>query len=362
MKTKNFICKFGLVLFGLCFVSACTVRIPFPKKVCTVVEVVNNIPQINVENVEKFLNDLKLSPFWKVEKEIGSNYFRADARSISSSDPFLKPNPNMFLFEFLLAENPVLPESYTILNRYVDGSMLDSYSGFSSFSATILFQKPRGYDMNFYSYNGKVKLDVYDLFENKIGNNSSSRLVLKLSDKHDIYLILQENGKDPKRKATFAKLPKLVKSLAGMVSLPADYYVKQRYRDFFKIFFPQSDKDIEVRRFPGIQDCDTFYGYFKSKKGVNYEGVNIKISHPVYCNGECTGSRQQKAEYLGYPYHENDFLFFLIERNAVYVHGDYNKNFGIFSGKESFEAKVEILNNQNEVLFEGKDSFKGWQR
>ncbi len=362
MKTKNFICKFALVLFCLCFISACAVRLPVPKKVCTVIEVVNNIPQIDIKNAEKFLNDLKLSPFWKVEKEIRSNCFRADARSISSSNSFLKPNPNMFLFEFLLAENPVLPENYTILNHYVNGSMLDSYSSFSSFSATILFQKPRGYGMNFYNYDGKVKLDVYGLFKNKIGDNSSSRLVFKLSNKYDIYLILQENGKDPKRKATFAKLPKLIESIAGMSKLPADYYIKERYRKFFKIFFPQSDKNFDVRRFPGIQDCDTFYGYFKSKKGVSYEGVNIKISHPVYCDGECTGSRQQKAEYLGVPYHENDYIFFLIERNAVYVHGDYNKKFGIFNGKESFEAKVEILNYQNEVLFESKDYFKGWER
>ena len=123
-------------------------------------------------------------------------------------------------------------------------------------------------------------------------------------------------------------------------------------------------KDNEIKRFPGTQDRDTFYGYFRAKTGVSYDGINIKISHPIYCNGECTRkySRLEKAEYIGESYQENDILFFLIEDNAVYLSGKYDQRFGIFTGKESFSGSLEVLNCKGQILLKTKGKFKGWQR
>jgi hypothetical protein len=70
-----------------------------------------------------------------------------------------------------------------------------------------------------------------------------------------------------------------------------------------------------------MQERDAFYGYFQAQPGVSNEGINIKISHTVYCGGECTVDfyRLDKAEYLGRPYYDHDLLFFRIKDNAVYL-------------------------------------------
>ena len=62
------------------------------------------------------------------------------------------------------------------------------------------------------------------------------------------------------------------------------------------------------------------------------------------------------------PYHENDLVFFLIEDNAVYLSGDYDQRFGTFTGKESFDGTIEVLNDKGAVLLKTTDKFKGWQR
>jgi hypothetical protein len=55
-------------------------------------------------------------------------------------------------------------------------------------------------------------------------------------------------------------------------------------------------------------------------------------------------------------------VFFLIEDNAVYLSGQYDQRFGTFTGTESFEGTLEVLNESEEVLFQTTDWFKGWQR
>ncbi len=200
-------------------------------------------------------------------------------------------------------------------------------------------------------------------FESKIGPNSSSDLAVKLSSQHEIYVILHEQGADPARGTTFAKLLPALRELAGIAASPEEYRVEERYAAFFSLFFKPPLKDQEIKRFPGLQDRDTFYGYFRVKPDTSYSGINIKISHPVYCPDEGTRkfSRLEKAEYSGVPYHEKDIVFFLIEDNAVYLSGEYDQRFGTFSGKESFNSTLEVLNDKGAVLLKTTDKFKGWQ-
>ena len=102
----------------------------------------------------------------------------------------------------------------------------------------------------------------------------------------------------------------------------------------------------------------------RAKPDTSYKGVNIKISHPQYCPNEGTreSSRLRKAEHLGKPYLDGDVVFFMIEDNAVYLPREYDDRFGIFTGKESFEGDLELLNDREQVLLKTKDMFKGWQR
>jgi len=155
-----------------------------------------------------------------------------------------------------------------------------------------------------------------------------------------------------------------LQEIAGIADSPETYRVDDRYADFFQLFFKTPLKDREIRRFPGTQDRDTFYGYFRTEPDLSYRGINIKISHPVFCPDEGTRkhSRLEKAEYSGTPFQPDDTVFFLIEDNAVYLSGEYDQRFGIFTGKESFDGKLEVLNDREQVLFETTDKFKGWQR
>jgi len=52
----------------------------------------------------------------------------------------------------------------------------------------------------------------------------------------------------------------------------------------------------------------------------------------------------------------------LIEDNAIYLSEKYDQRFGTFTGKESFEGNIEVLNNEGKVLLKSKGPFKGWQR
>ena len=129
-------------------------------------------------------------------------------------------------------------------------------------------------------------MGVYESYEPKIGPNSSSELAVKLSSKHEIYVILYEQGADSARRTTFAKLLPALRELADIAGSLEKYRVEERYAAFFSLFFQPPLKDQEIKRFPGLQDRDTFYGYFRAKPGTSYSGVNIKISHTVYCPDE----------------------------------------------------------------------------
>jgi hypothetical protein len=96
-----------------------------------------SIPSVDVTDADKFLNDLKLSPYWKVEKNREGKY-EARARSIG---PDFGREDGHFLFELFSKPTVRLPKDWRIGNHYIDGD-----GDFSSFSATIVFQKPSGVD------------------------------------------------------------------------------------------------------------------------------------------------------------------------------------------------------------------------
>jgi len=315
------------------------------------------LPAVDVTSPDRFLNDLKLSPLWKVEKRRDHSYI-ATARSIGPDSPFDETG-RRFLFELMASADKTLPRDYRIRNTYLDGE-----GTFSTFQIAVLFQKPDLTRMTLGKSGEQATLGVYESYDRGIGLNSTSDLAIKLSSKHEVYVILHEKGSDPDRRATFAKVLPALRELADLAGSPETYRVEERYSAFFELFFKPPFRDQEIKRLPGIQDCDTFYGYFRAKPKMSYSGVNIKISHPVYCPDEGTRkySRLQKAEYLGVPYHEKDILFFLIEDNAVYLAGKYDKRFGTFTGKESFDGNLEVLNDKGVVLSKTTGKFKGWQR
>lgn len=347
-----------IVALGLVMSFCCSCRDGMGDK--EVHQVTNRLPDfadVNVPDSDKFLNDLKLSPMWKVEKD-RDGYFIAIARSVAPESPF-DESGREFLFELLSQEKPELKKDHIIHNNYIRGG-----NKFSSFSAKIMFRKIETSYLSVATPGGNVTLRIFDSFKKKIGPNSFSQLALKLSNEHDIYLLLYEQSSDKSRTTTFQKLIAMIQELERLTKLPKHYRVDQRYKDFFELVFDMPLKDHELQRFPDIQDRDTFYGYFKAAPNTNYEGINIKISHPVYCPDEGTRkcSRLRKAEYLGTPYENGDAMFFLIEDNAVYLDLKYSKQFGTFSGTNSFDGTLEILNGEGAALLKTTGKFKGWER
>jgi hypothetical protein len=355
-RARHYIFTLLCSLFVMCFCNSCEAGFT-TKKVDEATETLPEFPKIDVSAPNRFLNDLMLSPLWKVEKERDGSFI-AKARSIVPDSPFDETGRE-FLFEFIATPGKSLPKDYRIRDEYLQGRKT-----FSSFQIHVVFTRPDLSRVTLGKSGQKATLGVYESFDSKIGPNSSSDLTVKLSSQHEIYVILHEQGADPARGATFAKLLPTLRELAGIAASPQEYRVEQRYAAFFSLFFKPTLKDQEIKRFPGLQDRDTFYGYFRVKPDTSYNGINIKISHPVYCPDEGTrkSSRLQKAEYSGVPYDEKDIVFFLIEDNAVYLSGEYDQQFGTFTGKESFDGTLEVLNDKGTVLLKTADKFKGWQR
>jgi len=317
------------------------------------------LPAVDVKNTEKFLNDLKLSPYWKVEKNRAGD-FEAHARGISSGDAASKAS-GRFLFEQAFGPEASLPEDWQISNRGVQ-----SVATASSISATIVFKKPAGAQVSFEAEDGTAQLIIFSMFpdDRNIDANALSTLGIKISRESGVYLLIQEQGKDKQRAATFAEASALIPAVDSLVKLPEKYKVREQYAPFFKKLFPEAPQDVMLKRRAGLQDRDTFYGYFRVKPGLSYEGVNIKVTHAMYAGGEATRERDRlaKAEYLGKPMVDEDWLFFLIEDNAVYLLPQFNAQFGTFSGKKAFDGILEILNGDGKMLHQSTEPFKGWER
>ena len=352
MKTLT---SLTIALTALAVCTSCGIAYT-PKKVHEATGELPDFAKVEVSQPDRFLNDLMLSPFWKVEKTRHGS-FVAKARAIGQDWP--SDGGGSFLFEFMAEQKQSLPKDYRIHNSYLRGRKT-----FSSFRVMVVFNQPDLTHIALGEPEQTVAIPVYESYASRMGPNSSSDLAIKLSAQHDIYVVLHEQGADPKRQTTFAKLGAVMKELSDLASLPENYRAEERYAAFFKAFFSTPLDNQDIKRFPGNQDRDTYYGYLRVKPDTSYAGVNIKVSHSVYCPSEGTRkfSRLQKAEYLGKPCQNRDIVFFLIEDNAVYLSGEYDQRFGTFTGKESFEGDLEVMNDQDKVLLKTKGQFKGWQR
>jgi len=340
-----------VALLALC-VSSCDDQIR-SKEVARVEATVPAIEEINVSSSKKFLNDLKLSPYWKVERDRNGTLV-AKARSIGPEHRF-GDGSSQFLFEFI-GDKPAELGELRIYNDYLRGDEL-----FSSFSAIVVFGDLPKKGITLIKSGEKADVPVEESYDSKIGPNSSSQVAVSLSDDHAIFLVVYEQGSDPKRSTTWKKLPNLARELKSIALLPAEYLVIEQYSG---LLFPDTKPNHRIQRLAGIQDRDTFYGFIKPSDDWNLEGINIKISHPVYCGGECTreSSRKQKAEFMGSPSdRERDRQFFLIEDNAVYLKHPYDADFGTFSGSKSFEGSFEIIDGGGKSIVTTKGQFKGWE-
>lgn len=136
--------------------------------------------------------------------------------------------------------------------------------------------------------------------------------------------------------------------------------MRRAFRILRRVLLQQS----ELKRLPGGQERDLFYGYLRTRPDTSYEGV-LAISHPTYCKGEkgeCTraSARLRKAEHLGQPHQPGDVVFFYFVDNAVYT--PYTDEFGWFSGNRSFDATIQVSNQAGEILIETTGPFRGWER
>lgn len=316
-----------------------------------------DLPTIDVVSPERFVNDLMLSPYWKVERTHDGS-LKARARSVGVDWP--DDGENAFLFELMANPHLTLPDEFRIFNHGLRGR-----DALNTLGVSVVFEKPDSARVTFGESTEDVAIKVYESYQDAIGPNSHSGLAIKLSSQHEIYMVLSETGRDPARTATFAKVAPAMRELAGLAASPDEYRVEDRYAEFFTLFFDPPFTDDAIKRFPGLQGRDTFYGYLRTNPATSYAGVNIKIAHPVYCPDEGTSKvyRLRNAEYLGKPYEDGDLVFFLIEDNAVYLSGLYDWWFGYFSGGgNTFEGTIEVLNDQEAVLLTSKGRFTSWQR
>jgi len=285
-----------------------------------------------------------------VERDQGA--FVANARSVGP-DFFGNDEPSEFLFEFKGKELGEL----RIFNDYMRGKGREKLS---TFSASII---PGG--IKLVKGGEKTSVAVRESFGSQISPNSTSRVAISLSDKQKVFLVVREQGSDPKRTTTWEKLPGLVSEVARVSALPDEYLSIEEYSDLYTLLFPNTEPKYRIQRMPGTQDRDTFYGFLKPLESWDLEGVNLKVEHLKYCGGECTreSSRKQKAEYLGVPTdRERDRLFFLFEDNAVYLKFQYNAQFGTFSGSKSFEGTLKVIDGKGKTMAATKEQFKGWER
>lgn len=313
-------------------------------------------PLTHVYDSAKLLNDLALSPYWKVVKSENGD-FQAWARVLDPPPLVIIGKPRFFFDEFSKANGRLEP-GWQISDGFC---RLESVS--ASVCVIVLFARPVEGDL--VSDDGKVTLTIDGLRNGELTANSASTLIVPLDKKVRVFLRITELGKDPTRRSTFFTYGRAMMELEHMCALPRTYRVDDVYQPFFKAVFGLPLHEHDMRQIEHLQRRDTYYGYLQRKRSQQGDDpISLRISHPVYCRGECTrpSARERKAEFLGRPYSDCDHLFFCFEDNAIFLQSQYNSQFGVFSGKESFLADVELLTGGNKVLLNKKMSVQGWEQ
>jgi hypothetical protein len=302
-----------------------------------------DLPAVVISDVERFSQNLQRSPYWYVTQDRDGNI---EAQLRVATDGWPRYN-GRFVSEDITGQP---------LQRITNRGLADEQ--LVSLTARVVFGTPKSPFDNVAS--GLLRINVHSVLNRQIDGNAFSRLVVPLNDSENLFLVVREQGADPSRAQTLAKLPHLMKEVARVASLPAEHRVDQEYSAFLAAY-----PETPLGRLKGTQDRDAFYGMLRARPGVTYSPINIRVSHPVFCNGECTrdGSRRRKAELVGDAIPDSDVVYFLIEDNAVYLAAqEHIQRFGIFSGSESFDGTIEVLNGAEEALHSDVGPFRGWER
>lgn len=313
-----------------------------------------SLPSVDIADPAIFLENLSISPYWKVEKT-PEGQFTATARGIHLRLPD-RPKVGAFLFEAFSDEGKAPPRRYELHNGGYEGE-----GEVGRFWARIIFKNPDTDKVDLLRPQEDVSLRIVNVGQDYIGPGSISTLAIRLGGISPIYLLVGEMGTDKERLETFRKIPLLMEEINRLARLPRHYSTLHQYSHFYRSIFGEKYKAYRVRRAPGIQGRDTFYGYFRYDPNFTYDGINIRISNPTYCNGECTRKKDRlaKAEYSGKAHFPGNPLFFLLDENTVYIGEEHLADYGWETGKKKFSADIDILNAQGHALYEGRGLFTG---
>lgn len=173
-----------------------------------------------------------------------------------------------------------------------------------------------------------------------------------------LWLQVAEQSPDPHRAATKAAVEGAVAALTRAAAGRG-----QPARDLYAPFFSAVGGAGTLLRYEGLQSRDTLGAVFVAEAGRRYDGVMVRVFDEAVCGGECTRGWQQerKAEQLGAP-PPGDLVFALVEDNAVYLSGEADERYGIFTGSESFEAEIRWTDAGGAPLASERGLFRGWQR
>jgi hypothetical protein len=307
---------------------------------------------VNITDPKKFLNDLMLSPYWRVTRN-RSGAFVAEVRWVNAMSPSESVQPEL-LSSFVQSDRPLLGDrGISHRGSYRKGAITD-------IRATIQFAADP--NATVVVSGEKTSLPIYGR-GSAMDPNGVSRLAVRLSQEHEVYVVIRETGESESRECTLGFAREVLRDIKAVVELPEDYRITERYSALFKAFFPDTSADCRLERIAGFQDVDTVYGFVAAKEGRDLQGVSIKISHPVYCGGEGSRRNSDQFEYLGVPSRpESDRLFFVVENNVVILKPEYNGKFGIWHGSDSFEGDMELIGGDGAAIGGVKSWFRGWER
>ena len=152
-RMRGFLAAMGVMWIGISTLAQTTQGVAVPKGGAKVQWQMKDLPKVDVADADKFLNDLKLSPYWKVTKN-RSGKLVADARGITTSDPFGKTD-ELFVFELIGQLDAKLP-----MDCSVDNDGIKECRRCFGLSATIVFEKPNDPEVNYLADDGTISLNI----------------------------------------------------------------------------------------------------------------------------------------------------------------------------------------------------------